>query len=345
MASFGDQFRDALAPEFLVEGELGRGGQGTVFLAYDPALARRVAIKTLRAEDASASAMERFQVEAQTLAKLRHPHIVPVHASGTARGLGIPYYVMDFLDGETLEHRLTLGPMAPNDAVRLGVQLLDALTLAHRNGVIHRDIKPSNVFLENGVAILTDFGIAKRLDQAEQRTQEGALVGTWKYASPEQRVGMEVTPQSDLYSVGLVLYEALTTRVWADEPPEAPSWRDVSLPLRRVIRRAVATETAPRWPDAEAFKRGLVDAEPWPTVTRWTRRTVIAAVSLAIATKLLGIPLFAHRSMSDLRIERLTSDGPDIPPLLGDSIASLVARKLSGFPDFTVLAPDRSGRA
>ena len=185
MTTFFEQMRESLAPEFLLEGELGSGGMGTVFLAREVALDRPVAIKAIRLEHASAAAVERFQGEAQTLAKLRHAHIVPVHATGVARGLGIPFYVMDYLVGETLEQRLEQGALPQADAVRLCAQLLDALAVAHRHGIVHRDIKPSNVFLEGGGAILTDFGIAKRLDRQEAAlTAPGQAVGTPLYMPP-----------------------------------------------------------------------------------------------------------------------------------------------------------------
>ncbi len=342
MATFFEQLRESLAPEFQLEGELGSGGMGTVFLAHDVALDRPVAIKSMRPEYASAAAVERFQGEAQTLAKLRHAHIVPVHATGLARGLGIPFYVMDYLVGETLEQRLVQGALPQADAIRLCGQLLDALAVAHRHGIVHRDIKPSNVFLEGGGAILTDFGIAKRLDRQEAAlTAPGQALGTPLYMPPEQSSGRDVTPQTDLCALAMVVYEALTGRHWLLELPEAVRWDAVPKRLQMVLKRALAESPKQRWPDAQSFRRALLEAAPGGATGLWAKRVGLAVTVVAAAWLVTHVP---RGAVSDLRIESFHTEGAGGSAFLGDSIATLLARLLTGFPDFTVLGPGRSGR-
>ncbi len=343
MDTFFEQLRDSLAPEFRLEGELGSGGMGTVFLAHDVALDRSVAIKAMRPEYASAAAVERFQGEAQTLAKLRHAHIVPVHATGLARGLGIPFYVMDHLVGETLEQRLEHGPLPQVDAIRLCRQLLDALAVAHHHGIVHRDIKPSNVFLEEGQAILTDFGIAKRLDRHEAAlTAPGQAVGTPLYMPPEQSAGREVTPRTDLYALGMVAFEALTGRQWSLEPSDTINWSGVPKRVRTVLARALEESPGLRWVDAGAFSKALGGATPGSTIGWWVRRVGLAA---AVAAAVLVARGLWGRPVADLRIEPLEVGDAGSAARLGDSLAILVARRLTGFPDFTVRGPGQSGRA
>jgi hypothetical protein len=343
MATFFEQMRESLAPEFQLEGELGSGGMGTVFLARDVALDRPVAIKSMRPEYASAAAVERFQGEAQTLAKLRHAHIVPVHATGVARGLGIPFYVMDYLVGETLEQRLEQGAVPQGDAIRLCAQLLDALAVAHRHGVVHRDIKPSNVFLEGGRAILTDFGIAKRLDRPEAAlTAPGLAVGTPFYMPPEQSAGRDVTPQTDLYALAMVVYEALSGRQWLLEQPEAVRWDGVPKRIRPVLACALAESPTRRWADAQAFRRALLDATRGGAASIWAKRAGLAGMVAAAAWIVTHVP---RGPVSDLRIESFRTQDAGHLAFLGDSLATLVAQHLTGFPDFTVLGPERVGRA
>src|SRR6185436_8095220 len=151
------------------EGTIASGGMGTVFLGRDQRLNRPVAIKTLRQEIATAVAVQRFIQEAQHLARLNHPHVVRVHDAGEAGDL--VYYVMDYVEGETLDARIKRGPLSLPETQKLGRELLSALALAHQNGIVHRDIKPSNVFLSDGRAMLADFGIAHTLDDSTALTR------------------------------------------------------------------------------------------------------------------------------------------------------------------------------
>src|SRR5213080_4240045 len=263
-----EQLRAALLPEYYVEREIASGGMGVVYLARDVALACPVAVKILRPELATAAAAERFVREAQTAAKLRHPNIVIVHSAGERRGFY--FYVMDYIEDPTLAQRLERGPLPPARVVKLGRDLLDALEHAHTRHVVHRDIKPSNVFIAKDRALLGDFGIAKAVDAASARDAPGltgprGVVGTLDYMPPEQAAGGEVTPRTDLYAVGMVLYEALTGRPWSIlDRPDRADWSAVPRRIARVLRRAVQWAPEARWPDAASFRRALWRTRVWP---------------------------------------------------------------------------------
>jgi len=206
----------ALADRYRLERELGQGGMATVYLAEDRKHQRRVAIKVLRPEIAAAIGAERFLREITTTANLHHPHILALYDSGEAAGF--LYYVMPFVEGESLRERLTREKQLPlDDALQISREVADALSYAHSRGVIHRDIKPENILLESGHAVVADFGIAKAVRAAggETLTQAGMAIGTPPYMSPEQAAGAEVLDgRSDLYSLACVLYEML-----AGQPP------------------------------------------------------------------------------------------------------------------------------
>ncbi len=211
-----DRLKTALADRYAIEQEIGAGGMATVYLAEDLKLHRKVAVKVLRPELAAALGPERFLREIEIAAKLHHPHILALHDSGEVDGF--LYYVMPYVDGESLRDRLNREKQLPvEDALQIAREVADALGSAHRHDVIHRDIKPENILLEEGHAVVADFGIARAIHAAggEQLTETGLAVGTPAYMSPEQAMGSkELDGRSDLYSLGCVLYEML-----AGQPP------------------------------------------------------------------------------------------------------------------------------
>ncbi|HEY1479945.1 MAG TPA: Stk1 family PASTA domain-containing Ser/Thr kinase [Gaiellales bacterium] len=252
-------------------GRLGAGGMATVWLADDTSLHRKVAIKVLAeryAEDEQF--VERFRREAQSAAGLNHPNIVAIYDRGVAEGT---YYIaMEYLDGPTLKAVIDeRGGLEPDRAIGFATQILSALRFAHNHGVVHRDIKPHNVVVApDGRLKVTDFGIARA--GASQMTEVGSIVGTAQYLSPEQARGEVVGPPSDLYSVGIVLYEMLTGRVPFEgdsavaiamkhlgEEPVPPSAYAPGTPpaLEQVVLRALAKDAGDRYQTAEEMAADL----------------------------------------------------------------------------------------
>ena len=210
------QLRSAIADRYRIERELGQGGMATVYLAHDLRHERKVAIKVLRPELAAVIGAERFVREIRTVAALQHPHILGLIDSGEVNGTA--YYVMPFVEGESLRDRLSREKQLPvGDAIRIATEVASALDYAHRHGVIHRDIKPENILLHDGQALVADFGISLAVSEAggTRMTETGMSVGTPYYMSPEQAMGQrEITARSDVYALGCVLYEMLL-----GEPP------------------------------------------------------------------------------------------------------------------------------
>lgn len=330
MVTLLERLRDALAPEYAVERELASGGMGTVFLGRDTGLHRPVAIKIIRPELASAHAAERFLREARTLATLNHPNVVPIYLVGE-RG-GFFFYVMAYLEGETLAERLTKGWLPPPEAVQLCRDLLDALEAAHERGVVHRDIKPDNIFLVRGRAVLTDFGIAKSLsDPSTGLTAPGQPIGTLDYMPPEQAAGGEVTARTDLYALAMVLYEAITGRHWSIlDRPEAANWTGVPRRLVHALREALAWYPQERWPDAAAFRRALW--APRPRAYVWAVAGVVVAGGLAARAFCGPLGLCPERPRPyELMVGRFQVTGTT-DPALGTELAFLVSDLLERFP-------------
>jgi serine/threonine protein kinase len=263
----------ALAPDFKVLGELGRGGMGIVYLAIDVNLDREVAIKVLPAHLTEPSGVrDRFLREARTAAKLSHPNIVPVYRADQKDG--VVFFVMRHVDGESLAERLaSQGPLGPLDAARLLEQVALALDYAHARGVIHRDIKPENILLERGSnsAVVTDFGIARLMEAAPQ-TATGQVLGTVHYMSPEQVLGERVDGRSDVYSLGVVGFKAVTGQLPFDsksatavlvehvmkEPPTVRSvGPGVPEQLAGIIDRCLAKDAAARYQTAGELATAL----------------------------------------------------------------------------------------
>src|SRR4029079_701533 len=224
MNANAERLSSALADRYRVERELGQGGMATVYLAQALRHDRKVALKVLKPELAAVLGAERFVVEIKTTAALQHPHILPLFDSGTAaspersEGTSFLYYVMPFIDGETLRAKLDREKqLSVGEAVRIATDVANALDYAHRRGVVHRDIKPENILLHEGRPLVADFGIALAVSTAAdgRMTQPGLSLGTPNYMSPEQATAVkQITPRSDIYSLASVLYEML-----AGEPP------------------------------------------------------------------------------------------------------------------------------
>lgn len=270
----------ALAREFALEAELGRGGMGIVFRARDLVLDRSVALKVLPPElSANVEIRARFLREARTAGQLSHPHIVHIHRADEREGFA--YFVMGLVDGENLAQRVRdRGPLAPADAVRHLREVAWALAYAHARGVVHRDVKPENIMIERGSnrALVTDFGIA-RVEHSASLTSEGNVVGTAHYMSPEQVQGGALDGRSDLYALGVVGYFLLSGRVpFEGMPPGAvlvahatqapPPLRSVAprIPaaLAETIDRCLAKDPAARFATgedlAEALRRAVEGA-------------------------------------------------------------------------------------
>src|SRR5438128_3374368 len=228
MDGAGNSESPTLAGRYELGALLGHGGMGTVRDAVDRRLGRSVAVKILRADLAEQPrARRRFETEAHAAARLAHPNVVTVFDSGEDDG--IPFLVMERLPGRTLADELTAGPLSPERARGVVREVLSALAAAHAAGIIHRDIKPGNVLLtEDGHVKVSDFGIAKTVDHLDQ-TQTAELVATPGYLAPERLVGEAASQRSDLYSVGVLLYEALSGR--------RPFERDTPLAQMRAIER------------------------------------------------------------------------------------------------------------
>jgi len=207
----------ALGDAYLLERELGGGGMSRLFVATERSLNRKVVIKVLPPELASEVSAARFKKEIEVAAQMQHPHIVPILAAGSDDDL--LWYVMPYVQGESLRHRLKeSGKLPVREAVRILIEVADALAFAHRKGIVHRDIKPENLLLEEGHAVLADFGVARAIFAARAAstvdggnlTGTGMSVGTPTYMSPEQAAGeTNVDARADIYALGLVGYEML----------------------------------------------------------------------------------------------------------------------------------------
>ena len=273
--------------------KLGAGGMANVYLAEDQELGRRVAIKILNDRHANDDQfVERFRREAKNAAALSHPNIVSIYDRGEAEGT---YYIaMEYLDGRSLKELIvTRGPAPVPVAVEYARQILSALRFAHRHGIVHRDIKPHNVLVDGeGRVKVTDFGIARA--GASQMTEVGSIVGTAQYLSPEQARGTNVDQRSDLYSLGVVLYELLTGSApfGGDTPveiamkhlsqvPEPPSAKRPNLPhdLDLLVMRALAKDPDERYQSAEEMDADLERVARGVSVSRETEESATQILS------------------------------------------------------------------
>ncbi len=283
-------FTASLADRYRLEREIGQGGMATVHLAHDLRHDRQVAIKVVHPDLAATLGPERFLAEIKTTAKLQHPHILPLLDSGEAGG--VLYYVMPFIAGESLRDRLKREQQLPLDeAVRITRQVADALGHAHAQGIVHRDIKPENILLQEGHALVADFGIALAVTAAAgaRMTQTGLSLGTPQYMSPEQAMGERtLDARTDIYALGAVAYEMLTgvppftgatvqaivAKVLSAEPQALTLTRKTIPPnVEGAVLKALAKLPADRWAKASEFAAALVDPG---AVTGYATRTISA---------------------------------------------------------------------
>ena len=221
-----DQLQATLSGTHTLERELGGGGMSKVFVAEELRLKRKVVVKVLSPELAQGISVERFEREIQTVAALQHANIVPVHTAGDTNGL--PFYTMPFVEGESLRARLGHGPLPVGEVIGILRDVSKALAYAHQRGVVHRDIKPDNVLISGGVAVVTDFGIAKAISASRTAsgnatlTQIGTSIGTPAYMAPEQAAGdPNIDHRADIYALGAMAYELLSGQaVFAGRTPQ-----------------------------------------------------------------------------------------------------------------------------
>jgi serine/threonine-protein kinase len=329
-ADLRELLQHSLGATYTFERELGRGGMSRVFVATDRALGRRVAIKVLQPDITEGVSVARFQREIRLAARLQHPHIVPVHTSGEAGGL--LYYVMPYVEGESLRHRLERETTLPvEDALRITLEIADALDCAHEHDIVHRDIKPENILLTRGHALVADFGVARALTRAADGapgstlTTPGFSVGTPAYMSPEQAVGeRELDGRSDQYSLACVAYEMLSGAVpfagsgsaivaarFAQSPRTVTAVRpELSPQVDAVLVKALALIPAHRYRTACEFAGALRDALAAPAprtqtippirhARDWRRWLADPWVTLALLIALalgVGIVAWQHRA-------------------------------------------------
>jgi len=316
---------------------IGAGGMGEVYRARDTRLERTVAIKVLPALLSSDQRFQqRFEQEARTISSLNHPHICTLHDVG--RQDGVSFLVMEYLDGETLAHRLHRGPLALEQALKIGTEIVDALEKAHNRDIIHRDLKPGNIMLTKTGAKLMDFGLAKPapavMEVASSATMptvssaltaEGTIVGTLQYMSPEQLEGKEADARSDIFALGALLYEMFTGRqafagksrasviaaILSNEPPPISQLQPLSPPiLDHVVKHALAKDPDERWQTAHDLASELHwirGSASQPIDLRDSARHPKRLALLASAIAALAIAVVAATLM--LRPEPSTSSG------------------------------------
>jgi serine/threonine protein kinase len=316
--------------------ELGRGGMAVVYRAYQPSLNRDVAMKVLPPQlSFDQEFVERFQREAKAAAKLRHPNIVVIHDVGHEDGTY--YIVMEYLQGRTLKQLIQQeGRLQPERAAHIVEQVAAALDYAHQYGFVHRDVKPSNIFVgPDDHVTLTDFGIAKAASETQQLTRTGMLVGTPEYMSPEQAAGSRVDHRTDLYALGVVLYQMLAGRVpyrgttphatlhaVIYEPPPPPRQINPNLQpaLETVVLRAVAKQPEQRFQrgaDLTSALRAALAGRAQPVAVPPARETTVAPTPRRspLVWIVAGLAVVLIVMVAVLALLLLGGDGGDATPL------------------------------
>jgi serine/threonine-protein kinase len=343
-----DRLRTALAGRYAVERQLAIGGMALVFLAEDVKHRRKVAIKVLRPDLAVTLGAERFLREIEIAAGLQHPHILPLYDSGSADDL--LYYVMPYVEGDTLYDRMVREALPTHQAVQIAVDILSALEYAHRRGVVHRDIKPANILFSasGNHAVVADFGIARAVSAAGQGlTVTGAAMGTPGYMPPEQAAGRETTPRTDIYAVGIVLYECLTGRRWpAPTDLEELDWGGIPSDLCQSLKRALAWSPEDRWSDATAFRDSLMGKPPQPAAWRRNVAAIAGPILLLVFVVVAGLMLrgdggtpTAAGTSTRIAVLPFTVRGTDEFAYLGEGMVDLLSTKLDGAGNWRSVDP------
>lgn len=305
-----DPLRTALADRYHVKREIGSGGMATVYLAEDLRHHRKVAVKVLRPELTISLGAQRFLREIDVVAQLQHPNILPLLDSGIAASF--LYYVMPYVDGPSLRTRLAnQGQLPVNDAVRTLIGVVDALAEAHRHGIVHRDVKPDNVLLTGRHAMVTDFGVAKAVNEAggtQIVTSVGITLGTPAYMAPEQAAGdPHIDHRVDIYAVGVLAYEMLTgsppfsgatPRVLSahmTDEPEPPRARRPEIPaaLEGVVLKCLQKDPAQRWQSADELLAQLESFATTSGVITPLPRAGVGALATVVRKPKIAIPLAA----------------------------------------------------
>ena len=351
-----------LGEQYVLERELAIGGMATVYLARDLRHRRSVAVKVLHPELSALLGLERFRKEIELTAALQHPHILPLFDSGKllvpslpgddAPGRTLLYYVMPYVDGETLRARLAReGRLPIDDAVRFAREVAEVLAYAHSRGVVHRDVKPENILLQNGHALVSDFGIALALEHRDTQRYTGpsVMVGTPQYMAPEQVSAGVIDARADIYALGVVLYELLAgeppfrgasahevcMKVLTAEPksllkirPEVPAHVDAA------VRTAIAREPVDRFASASAFADALsappADAARRTRRARLVRQFAIALGAIAIAAVTIAITM--NTGVMRAMLARRAHASPVATPAEQRSVAVLPFENVGGEP-------------
>jgi tetratricopeptide (TPR) repeat protein len=343
-----------LGNRYRIVREIGRGGMATVYLADDPKHSRQVAVKALHHDVARLIGRERFAREIEIAAGLSHPHILPLHDSGEERSgesdAPLLYFVSPFAGGESLRDRLRREPrLPPNDVVRLGREIALALDYAHRRGVVHLDIKPENILLQEGHAVIADFGIARAISSADAEAHSTIpIFGTPPYMSPEQALGLsDVDGRSDIFSLGCVLYELISgeqpfARTSAASALSGPG--DRALPnvstltryvpreLAAVVMRALAPLREDRFAAAGEMARALITAGRRRRQRRLRRATLVAATAMAIAASFIALLTSPGAAALDSDLVAVAPIDVEVPSLAlwKEGLVDVLSRSLDG---------------
>jgi Tol biopolymer transport system component len=353
-----DRLTSALAGRYRVERELGTGGMATVYLAHDLRHNRKVALKVLREDLTASVGGARFQREIAIAAQLQHPHILPLHESGEveAEGTRLLFFVMPYVEGQSLRQRLERdGELPVQAAVKILIEIVDALSYAHGHGVVHRDIKPDNVMLSGRHALVTDFGVAKAVSDAtgsQSVTTTGVALGTPAYMAPEQATAdPHIDHRADIYAVGVVAYELLTgvppftggsaqqvlaAHVTGTPVPIGSVRPMVPAAIERVVMKCLAKHPADRWQSAAELLAQLeplstpsgasapTDARVEPVARRPRRASLVAFAGIIIVAAIAAGAAFLFKRTP-------------LPPAVGRT-TQLTSE--SGLEIFPALSPD-----